>query len=121
MKPEIHRYIEHFQTHHPGGNVKENTPGFYGIVLSISKKSMFLMMQPCEDCTKQKAAPLRPLAALNTAIDSMDLSNTMAPCIQREVIRFFVEAGEPVQKTHTYDAESAQGQWLQATITLILE
>ena len=26
-----------------------------------------------EDCTKQKAAPLGPLAALNTAIDSIDL------------------------------------------------
>lgn len=37
-----------------------------------------LMMQPREDCTKQKAAPLGPLAALNTAIDSIGLWNTMA-------------------------------------------
>ena len=47
-----------------------------------------------EDCTKQKAAPLGPLAALNTAIDSIDLLNTLAPCIQREAICFLVEDGE---------------------------
>ena len=32
-----------------------------------------LMMQPREDCTKQQAAPLGPLAVLNTAIDSIGL------------------------------------------------
>lgn len=110
-----------FQTHHPGGIVKENTPCFHGIFLSIQWNSMSLMMQPCEDCPRQKTAPLGPLATMNPAIDSMDLLNTLAPCIQREVIHFSCwRWWTRTKNTYIYDAESAKRQRLQVTITLTL-
>ena len=110
-----------FQTHHPGGIVKENTPCFHGSFLSIQWNSMSLIMQPCEDCPRQKAAPLGPLATMNPAIDSMDLLNTLAPCIQREVMHFFLfKMVNSVEKHIHIWCWISQTTTLQVTITLTL-
>ena len=110
-----------FQTHHPGGIVKENTPCFHGIFWVFNENSMSLMMQPCDDCPRQKTAPLGPLATMYPAIDSMDLLNTLAPCIQREVMHFSCWRWRTRTKsTFIIWCWISQTTTLQVTITLTL-